>query len=134
MGTGTSASSLVKLGSGYYGDPKFVWNIPIGITDAKFLNCGKLGKEYQNDLFTADINNGYIYRLTLNGDRSGILMDSTYAGDLQSLSDNAVDNARESEPIIFGQGFGGITDIEVGPDGYMYVLSYAGSVHLAINP
>lgn len=129
MDTGASGSDLVKLGGGYYGDPKFVWNIPIGITDAKFLNSDKLGKEYQNDLFTADINNGYLYRLTLNGDRSGILMDGTYAGDLQSLSDNAVDNARESEPIIFGQGFGGITDIEVGPDGYMYVLSYAGDIY-----
>ncbi len=129
MGTETSGSDLVKLGGGYYGDPKFVWNIPIGITDAKFLNSDKLGKDYQNDLFTADINNGYIYRLTLNGDRSGILLDNTFAGDLQSLSDNAVDNARESEPIIFGQGFGGITDIEVGPDGYMYVLSYAGDLY-----
>ena len=27
------------------------------------------------------------------------------------------------EDIIFGQGFAGITDIEVGPDGYLYVVS-----------
>jgi glucose/arabinose dehydrogenase len=25
--------------------------------------------------------------------------------------------------IIFGKGFGGITDLEVGPDGYLYVVS-----------
>ena len=24
---------------------------------------------------------------------------------------------------LFGQGFGGITDIEVGPDGYLYILT-----------
>ena len=26
--------------------------------------------------------------------------------------------------IIFGSGFGGITDIETGPDGSLYILSY----------
>lgn len=29
---------------------------------------------------------------------------------------------------MFGQGFGGITDIQVGIDGYLYVLSYTGSL------
>ena len=29
---------------------------------------------------------------------------------------------------MFGQGFGGIADIEVGPDGYLYVLDYTGSL------
>jgi hypothetical protein len=29
----------------------------------------------------------------------------------------------KGEGIVFGQGFGGITDIEVGPDGYLYVVS-----------
>jgi hypothetical protein len=27
------------------------------------------------------------------------------------------------EDIIFGQGFAGITDVEVGPDGYLYIVS-----------
>src|ERR671914_10993 len=27
------------------------------------------------------------------------------------------------EDVIFGQGFAGITDVEVGPDGYLYVVS-----------
>ena len=35
-------------------------------------------------------------------------------------------NRNESKTTLFGQGFGGITDIEVGPDGYLYILS----VHL----
>jgi len=129
LNTGASAEDLVALGDSRYSDPKFVWNIPIGITDAKFLNSANLGKEYENNLFTADINNGYLYRLTLNEDRDGILINSGYVGDLQSIFDNAVDTAKESEPIIFGQGFGGITDLEVGPDGYLYVLSYSGDLY-----
>ena len=28
-------------------------------------------------------------------------------------------------PVIFGQGFDGISDLEIGPDGYLYVVSYA---------
>jgi aldose sugar dehydrogenase len=30
----------------------------------------------------------------------------------------------ELQPIIFGEGFGGITDMQVGPhDGYLYIVS-----------
>ena len=44
------------------------------------------------------------------------------------LADREVNDPKENQPIVFGQGFGGITDIEVGPDGYLYVLSYTGSL------
>jgi len=30
----------------------------------------------------------------------------------------------ELDPVLFGHGFGSVTDIEVGPDGYLYVVSY----------
>jgi hypothetical protein len=33
------------------------------------------------------------------------------------------DESDELGDITFGQGFGGITDIQVGPDGNLYVLS-----------
>ena len=29
----------------------------------------------------------------------------------------------ELEQVIFAHGFGGITDVEMGPDGYLYVLA-----------
>jgi glucose/arabinose dehydrogenase len=28
-----------------------------------------------------------------------------------------------AEDVIFGDGFGGVTDLTVGPDGYLYVVS-----------
>ena len=40
-----------------------------------------------------------------------------------------MDNPVESIPITFGQGFGGITDIQVGPHGYMYILNYTGDLY-----
>jgi aldose sugar dehydrogenase len=33
------------------------------------------------------------------------------------------DNISENQDIIWGKGFGIITDIQVGPDGYLYILS-----------
>jgi hypothetical protein len=40
------------------------------------------------------------------------------------LEDKVADSPKELNDIIIGQGFGQITDIEVGPDGYLYVLSH----------
>ena len=28
-----------------------------------------------------------------------------------------------AEDVVFGSGFGGVTDLTVGPDGYLYVVS-----------
>lgn len=129
LGTGATPNDLVVFGGGEYAEPKFTWDIPIGPTALKFLNSDKLGKEYTNNMFTGDINNGYLYRFTLNEARDNIVINDTYVGDVSVLNDNKVDSAVESIPIIFGQGFGGITDIQVGPDGYLYVLSFTGDLY-----
>ena len=125
----TSEDELVTFGNGKYADPKFVWVTTIGPTALKFLNSEKLGKEYANDMFTGDINNGLLYRFTLNEARNNILINDTSLGNVNLLADNQVDETTENQPLIFGQGFGGITDLQVGPDGYLYVLSYTGALY-----
>jgi len=125
----SSENELVYFGKGKYSDPKFVWVTTIGPTALKFLNSDKLGKEYANNMFTGDINNGLLYRFTLNEARNNILINDTYVGNVEVLVDNQVDETTENQPLIFGQGFGGITDLQVGPDGYLYVLSYTGSIY-----
>ena len=128
LGTGATPDDLVYFGKGSYAEPKFDWVNPIGITALKFLNSGKLGQEYQNNMFVGDINNGLLYRFILNQARDGILINDTSLGNIKSLADYEVNDPKENQPLIFGQGFGGITDIQVGPDGYLYVLSYTGSL------
>ncbi len=130
LGTGASADDLVLLGDGYYSDPKFAWTYTIGVTALKFLNSDKLGSEYANNMFVGDINNGLLYRFILTGERDGIsIKNDTYVGNTAALADNKVDDTPENRVITFGQGFGGITDIQVGPsDGYPYVLSHTGSL------
>ena len=73
-------------------------------------------KNYQNDMFVADFHNGNIYHFDLNEERTELALTG-------NLRDKIADNVDELEGVIFGQGFGGITDLEVGPDGNLYVLS-----------
>jgi aldose sugar dehydrogenase len=129
LGNEATLSDLVIFGNGKYAEPKFTWHIPIGPTALKFLNSDKLGKEYENNMFVGDINNGNLYRFTLNEARNDIDINNTYVGHASALVDKKVDNTVESIPITFGQGFGGITDIQVGPDGYLYVLSFTGDLY-----
>jgi len=109
--------SLVNFdGKGKYSEPEFVSNETLGITAIKFLDSNKLGKKYENDVFVGDFNNGNIYHFDLNSNRTGLLLDG-------KLADKMANTRDELQDVIFGQGFGAILDIEVGPDGYLYVLS-----------
>jgi aldose sugar dehydrogenase len=107
-------------GKGKYSEPEFSWGTEeqkytVAPTALKFLNSNKLGEEYENDMFVGDANNGNIYHFDLNDERTGLLMKG-------SLEDNLATNLAQLEDIILGREFGGITDLQVGPDGYLYVL------------
>jgi glucose/arabinose dehydrogenase len=105
-------------GKGKYSDPKFEWRDTLGPTAVKFLNSDKLGAEYVNDMFVGDIVNGRIYHFELNQDRTELILDGLLADKVA-----ATESVTELEQIIFAEDFGGITDLEVGPDGYLYVVS-----------
>jgi glucose/arabinose dehydrogenase len=132
---GKTTADLVQIQGSHYADPVFSWLEPVGLTDIEFLNSTKLGAKYANNIFVGDITNGNLYFFTVNKDRTGITFeDSTEGtgGDNQSsgLTDRIADNPDEVSAITFGTGFkGGITDIETGPDGYLYVLSYDGKLY-----
>ena len=103
-------------GKGRYSIPKFVWNSTVAPTAVKFLSSNKLGIQYENDLFIGDGNNGNIYHFDLNNNRTELVLQ-------EPLADKVADNISENQDIIWGKGFGIITDIQVGPDGYLYILS-----------
>ncbi|MDQ2685574.1 MAG: PQQ-dependent sugar dehydrogenase [Thermoproteota archaeon] len=128
LGDGAMPDDLVYFGKGTYAEPKISWVTPIGITALKFLNSDKLGKAYENNMFVGDINNGLLYRFILNEKRNDLSFDNRLGGNTTLLYDKEINDPKENQPFVFGQGFGGITDIEVGPDGLLYVLSYTGSL------
>jgi hypothetical protein len=103
-------------GKGKYRSPEFSWLTPVGPTGLRFLDSQKLGKQYENDMFVGDFHTGNIYHFDLNSRRTGLSLDGP-------LKDKVASNSSDLEKVIFGRGFGGITDIEVGPDGYLYVLA-----------
>ncbi|HXG07706.1 MAG TPA: PQQ-dependent sugar dehydrogenase [Nitrososphaera sp.] len=111
---------------GRYSDPEFVWQDPVGVTAIKFLNSTALGERYENDLFVGDINDGILYHFDLTEDRTELILEGP-------LADKVADNDTELAGVVFGTGFRSITDIEVGPDGYLYLLLYGGDL-LRITP
>jgi glucose/arabinose dehydrogenase len=127
---------LVQLDGSHYADPVFSWLESIGITDIEFLDSTKLGSKYANNIFVGDINNGNLYFFTVNESRTGITFEVSGDGaqnNQDSLMDLVADNQDELSAITFGTGFeGGITDIETGPDGYLYILSFGGQLYRII--
>jgi len=122
-----SANLVDFEGKGKYRAPEFIWNKPVAPTALKFLNSAKLGSQYQNDMFVGDIKNGNLYHFKLNQDRTGLVLSGT-------LSNNISNRPQDSQPIIFASGFdGGITDLQVGPDGYLYVAAFAGSIYRIVS-
>jgi glucose/arabinose dehydrogenase len=114
---------LVQFDGSTYSDPEFSWHMPVGVTDIEFFSSDKLGDEYENNIFVGDINNGKMYFFELNENRTGLLI-GVGQDHFTALSDFVADNADEVSKVTFGEGFDRITDIETGPDGLLYVLSY----------
>jgi aldose sugar dehydrogenase len=118
---------LVNFPNSKFADPVFSWLPSIGITDIEFLNSAKLGDKYVNNIFVGDIGdltNGYLYYFEVNEDRTGIKFDSNSSSISQTgLTDLIADNEQEMSAIAFGTDFGGITDIDTGPDGFLYILT-----------
>ncbi|HWS20982.1 MAG TPA: PQQ-dependent sugar dehydrogenase [Nitrososphaera sp.] len=114
-------------GRGVYREPEFAWQNTVGVTAINFLNSTALGEEYANDMFVADINNGRLYHFDLNQDRTGLLLEAP-------LEDKVADTVPELDSVIFGTGFRSISDIEVGPDGYLYLLLFGPGKIMRIAP
>ena len=125
-----SESDLVNI-PGYedytYGDPKFSWEknvAPTGIDFAKFNEI----TSYDNSLFVGDCNNGNIYKFELNENRDGFVFEREF------LQDTVVNADESLDEIIVGTGFGCVTDVERGPDGFLYIVSLSEGTIYRIIP
>jgi aldose sugar dehydrogenase len=114
---------------GKYNEPKIVWGGSTGLTSIVFLNTDKLGTEYRNDIFVGSVHNSRIYHFDLNSERNDLVLPATIVAKYIENSPTQVD-----ENIVFGDDFGGITDLTVGPDGYLYVVSIGQGKVFRISP
>jgi glucose/arabinose dehydrogenase len=119
----TIENDLIIFDGAKYGDPIFSWYAPVGVTDIEFLNSTKLGEKYDDNVFVGDINNGNLYFFEVNGNRTGLTFHDPRLLDLVA---DPVKEGEDSElsSLILGNGFGRITDIESGPDGLLYIMTY----------
>ena len=111
-------SGLVTFGGkGRYSDPEFVWNDTVAPTALLFFNSSRFGPEYKNDIFVGDYEYGRIYHFDLNSERDALQLNG-------SLADKVADSDSELQNNIFGEGFGIPTDLEMDPDGRLYISSW----------
>ena len=105
-------------GSGIYNEPEFVWTQKVVPTGLKFLTSEKLGPQYFNDIFVGAFLDGRLYHFDLNQNRTHLSLPS-------KLSSQVLQNWNSTgfEDIVFGTGFGDISSLNTGPDGYLYVVS-----------
>jgi glucose/arabinose dehydrogenase len=122
-----NVTDLFSIAGSHYADPKFSWLNTVGPTAIVFLDSANLGSEYEDDVFVGDINNGNLYRFKPNGTRNGFVFSGA------GLADLVADNNAELDETIIGTSFAGITDLKVGPDGRLYIVSFGEGKIYAIS-
>ena len=114
----TIAPTLVNFAGSAYRDPAFSWLKPVVPGAMTFLPTDALGDHYRNHLFVG-AGDGNLYHFKPNTARNGLVFLSA------GMQDRVADNDTEASESLFGVGFGAISDLEVGPDKDLYVLSAA---------
>jgi len=110
-----------------YSDPEFSWEAPVALTGLTFVDS-PLFENYHDSLLVSSFTFGLVFDFKLNEDRTGFIFeDSQFKDNIANYGDS-IDN------ILFGGGFGGITDIKVGPDGLIYVVSLTDGIIYRILP
>lgn len=103
-------------GKGTYRDPEFIWRDTIAPTSVLFIHTDNLGPKYKDNLFVGSVKNGTIFNFPLDETRTHLVLTGP-------LADKTADNNQETGSVTFGRNFGIITDLQIGPDGNLYVLS-----------
>ena len=109
--------TIPDIGDFQYSQPEFEWKSVVAPTALTFPG-NHWGEKYENSLFAADYINGIIYKFELNEDRTGFIFQD------ESLQDLVLHDGDNYDEIIFGSGFGRISDMKFGPDGSLYVASH----------
>jgi glucose/arabinose dehydrogenase len=110
----------------HYRDPELSWKFEVAPTGLGFMKGGGLGDQYEGSMFVGSartfLDGGFLFRMDLTENRKHL--------DLHDprLADGVADNLNkfditESESLLFGTGFGIVTEIETGKNGNLFVVS-----------
>lgn len=113
-----------------YSDPEFTWFETIAPTAILFPFGSSLGAAYNDVALVGDNNSGQLFRFPLNASR-----DAFDFAAFPALQDLVADDDNERDLLSIGSGFGVVTDLEIGPDRALYVVSLSGgSITRIIGP
>jgi glucose/arabinose dehydrogenase len=128
--TAFNASDLVMLPNAYYADPIFSWRAPIGVTSICFLRSARFDGGTRDHAVVGETNNGQLYFFEMKSTRDDFVLSG-------ALADRVADSTTERNLSRWGTNWGVVTDLKIGPDGYLYVCSiFAGRVYRVrpVNP
>ena len=100
-----------------YSDPEFSWERVVAPTALAFIG-NHWGEYYRSYLLVSDYIYGNIYKFKLNSDRNSFVFENP------QLHDLVLNEFDDDEEIIFGTGFGHISDMKFSPDGSLYVATH----------
>jgi aldose sugar dehydrogenase len=129
-------SKLLSFTGFEYSDPEFSWEKTIAPTGIEFVNS-KLFSSYDDHILVGACGTGQLFKFKLNEDRNGFTFSTPHLQDLVANLINNESGEKEFESldeIIFGDGFGCITDVKFGPDGFLYVVSITDNSIYRIMP
>jgi len=130
MGPVSSPSGLFQMprAGDTYSEPEFTWSDTIAPTALLFPVGSTLGLDFDESLLVADHNAGQLYRFPLNAARDGFDLEPP-------LDDRVAQNDAERDLLAIGGGFGAITDLAMGPDGTVHVVSISqGAIYTLPEP
>jgi glucose/arabinose dehydrogenase len=113
-----------------YSDPEFSWLSTIAPTGIALPHGSRLGDAYDGVVLVGDNNLGQLYAFPLNAARTALDL-TGFSG----VADLVADSAAERNQFLFGSNFSSVTDLEIGPDGRLYVVSIGrGTVYRIDGP
>jgi glucose/arabinose dehydrogenase len=121
------ANDLIYLPNAYYADPIFSWLQPIGVTSIVFVRSARFDAGVRDEAIVGETNNGRLYRFTMNAARNDFILTG-------ALADRVADSVTERNLSTFGTNWGVVTDLRIGPDGYLYVVSLFANRVYRIRP
>ena len=138
MGPATEEQILKipPLGDFQYSDPEFSWEKTVSPTGITFLNSDLFFK-YKNDMLVGTCNTGQLFKFKLNEERNQLVFATSHLQDHIAnfiTLENEQKDFETLDEIIFGSGFGCITDVEMGSDGLLYVVSISDNTIYKILP
>jgi glucose/arabinose dehydrogenase len=116
-----SAGLINFNGKGQYSSPELTWDETIAPTAIAFLHSDKLGTQYENDMFVGTVKDRLLHFKLDEPNRTELVLKGT-------LGDRVADTVEDVESATFAEGMGIVTDVKVGPDGYLYIVSGARSL------